>query len=41
GPAAGPAAPPPAGGGGYVVDQVASLTDVSALQWHERLVRQG
>ncbi|MEU2198998.1 deoxyguanosinetriphosphate triphosphohydrolase [Isoptericola sp. NPDC019482] len=24
-----------------VVDQVASLTDVSALQWHERLVRRG
>ncbi|MFD6177667.1 hypothetical protein ACFWE7_11595, partial [Isoptericola sp. NPDC060282] len=22
-----------------VVDQVASLTDVSAIQWHDRLVR--
>jgi dGTPase len=24
-----------------VIDQVASLTDASAVTWHERLVRQG
>ncbi|MFC8600713.1 hypothetical protein, partial [Isoptericola sp. NPDC057191] len=28
-----------AGGGRVAVDQVASLTDVSAIQWHDRLVR--